>query len=95
MGAIQSSKILVVDLDKYGLDTAWEVGYAEGLGKRVIGYNEDEGATTNERFINRRIYSDNFMHGWQNQTIFSDLTELANHCQGKIVYICGSFRIGE
>ena len=91
MDAIESSQILVVDLDKYGLDTAWEVGYAEGLGMRVIGYNEDEGATTNDRFINRRTYSDNFMHGWQSQSTFSDLSELANQCQGKSVYICGSF----
>lgn len=89
--AIESSEILVVDLDKYGLDTAWEVGYAEGLGMHVIGYNEDEGATTNKRFINRRTYIDNFMHGWQSQSVFSDLSELANQCQDKSVYICGSF----
>ncbi|MCP5428652.1 MAG: nucleoside 2-deoxyribosyltransferase [Chromatiaceae bacterium] len=89
--AINKSQLIVVDLDKYGLDTAWESGYAEGKGIRVIGYNEDEGATTNERFINRRTYDQNFMHGWQSQVIFDDLEPLANFCRDRIVYICGSF----
>lgn len=91
MEAIKKSQILIVDLDKYGLDTAWELGYAEGLGKRVVGYNEDEGATTNERFINRRTYDHNFMHGWQTQTITSSLDELATYCKEKTVYVCGAF----
>lgn len=89
--AIDTSQFIVVDLDTYGLDTAWELGYAEGLGRRVIGYNEDVFLTTDERHINRRKYRHNFMHGWERQAVYRDMTSLAQACSGKVVYIAGSF----
>lgn len=89
--AITQSDCLVVDLDEYGMDTAWEIGFGEGLGKYVIGYNEDQASVTSERFINRRIYDQNFMHGWQVQQVFTNFEDLGSACRGKTVYVCGSF----
>jgi nucleoside 2-deoxyribosyltransferase len=93
--AIDVSQFVAVDLDTYGLDTAWELGYAEGLGKRIVGFNKDLFLTTDERYVNRRRYDHNFMHGWGHQKIFSDLTSAAKACENKVVYICGSFANSE
>jgi nucleoside 2-deoxyribosyltransferase len=89
--AINASEYVVVDLDTYGLDTAWELGYAEGLGRRVIGYNQDVFLTTDARHINRREYRHNFMHGWERQTIYTDVRSVATTCKDKVVYVVGSF----
>jgi nucleoside 2-deoxyribosyltransferase len=35
--AIEASDVLFVFLDSYGRDSAWEVGFARGLGKLIIG----------------------------------------------------------
>jgi len=35
--AIERCDILLVFLDSYGRDSAWEVGFARGLGKRIVG----------------------------------------------------------
>ena len=92
MQAINESQFLVVDLDTYGMDTAWEIGYAEGLGKRVLGYNEDMFMVNQTRNINRRRYDQNFMHGWDVQQVFSDFISLAEACKDKIIYVCGPFK---
>ncbi|MCA9565234.1 MAG: nucleoside 2-deoxyribosyltransferase, partial [Myxococcales bacterium] len=91
MKAIDQSDFIAVDLDAYGLDTAWEIGYAEGIGKRVVGYNRDVFLISEQRLINRRLYNENFMHGWSTQTVFNDLEKLAEACTGRSVYIGGSF----
>jgi nucleoside 2-deoxyribosyltransferase len=35
--AIEACDVLFVFLDSYGKDSAWEVGLARGLGKRIVG----------------------------------------------------------
>lgn len=93
--AIKESQLVVVDLDTYGLDTAWEIGYAEGLGKRVVGYNEDVFLAADERPINRRRYEHNFMHGWERQAIFARIEDASPACVGKTVYVVGAFANAE
>jgi len=90
--AIRSSDFLVVDADRYGLDSAWELGFADGLGKYVIGLNEDLSLMTEPRMINRRIFRENFMHGWDEQPIFFTAEELEARYSDKVVYICGPFK---
>ena len=89
MAAIDRSDLLLVDLDTYGLDTAWEIGYAEGARKKVVGYNEDVFLTTDERQINRRLYRENFMHGWSLQHVYTDVDPVCQAISGKRVYMCG------
>jgi nucleoside 2-deoxyribosyltransferase len=91
IAAIDESDVLIVDLDTYGLDTAWEIGYGEGTGKKVIGYNEDIFLTTDERHINRRLFRENFMHGWESQAVCSDAEQVLEAVRGKRVYMCGPF----
>ncbi len=91
MKAIERSDVLLVDLDTYGLDTAWEIGYAEGLSKRVVGYNEDLFLTTDERHINRRKCDENFMHGWSSQQVLTKMNEVLEAIKSKKVYMCGPF----
>lgn len=74
--AILKADGLIVDVDTYGLDTAWEIGYAEGKGKVVIGFNYDLSLKTQERMLNRRDYTENFMHGWPTQKIFQHVADL-------------------
>lgn len=40
--AIRNTKIVVAVLKDYGRDFGFEIGYAYGLGKKIIGYAEDE-----------------------------------------------------
>jgi nucleoside 2-deoxyribosyltransferase len=94
VSSIDSSDLVLVDLDNYGLDTAWEVGYAEGRNKSVVGLSqiaEDNGET---RMVRRRPYLDNFMHGWQSEerSICKTVQELLPIVQAKSVYVCGSFK---
>jgi len=34
--------VIVADIEVYGKDTAWEIGYCYQLGKPIIGYTENE-----------------------------------------------------
>lgn len=89
--AINRADGIVVDIDHYGLDTAWELGYAEGLGKYIFGLNHDVSLRNNARPINRRSYKENFMHGWTSQKIYSDIESVRGLLSGKTIYTCGSF----
>lgn len=91
MDAISRSDIVLVDLDTYGMDTAWELGYSAGKSKKIIGYNEDKISSTEVRFINRRKYNDNFMHGWANQAITNSIDKIIKDYKDKSIYVCGSF----
>lgn len=92
ISAIKECHCLVGDLDRYGLDSAWEIGFAEARGLRVFGLTQDPGGSLDPRTANRRSYEQNFMHGWREHAVFRDVEELATHCTDKKVYICGSFR---
>lgn len=90
--AILGSDLVVVDLDTYGLDSAWEIGFAEGHNIPVVGFSGDSGQIVKAREVRRRPYAENFMHGWDARPVHRDLSELERYCEGKTVYVCGSFR---
>lgn len=90
--SIDECDIVVVDLTHYGMDSAWEIGYAEAKGKRIVGYNAERILSDEQRFINRRLYEENFMHGWDHQEVFQSIAEAKSAIKGKIVYMCGSFK---
>lgn len=89
--AINNSNMIVVDLDAYGLDSAWEIGYAESKNIPVIGVSRD-GNLYRKRPVNCRLYEENFMHGWPNKIIKNKLNELKEYCVGKKVCICSPFK---
>ncbi len=91
--ALDSADLVVVDLETYGLDTAWEIGYADAHGKMVVGWNPDgRGGSTRKR-VHRRLYSSCFMHGWDSATISDDLLSLGRHAHGpRRVLACAPFR---
>jgi len=91
--AIANSDFVVVDLDTYGLDSAWEIGFAEGTGKRIIGVSRgNEGTSLRPRSVHNRIYSENFMHGWDGNVVDANLDALAHLCEGRVVHVCGPFQ---
>ena len=85
--AIRESDAIVVNLATYGLDSAWEIGFAEALGKPIIGYNRSDELMPIARKVNKRFYLDNFMHGWDRAHTSQSLDALAQMCQGKGVYL--------
>ena len=90
--AIDRADILVVDLETYGLDTAWELGYADASEKVVLGWNpEGRGGSTRKR-INRRPYNSCFMHGWNRAITDQNLEALATKLSGLRVLTCAPFR---
>jgi nucleoside 2-deoxyribosyltransferase len=91
VGAIRGSQVLIVDLDSYGMDTSWEIGFAEANNIPVIGYNAESQFNYLPRMINRRSYIQNFMHGWNEQHIFDDLDQTFSELKNDSVYVCGSF----
>lgn len=92
MNAIQLSAAIIVDLDTYGLDNAWEIGYADGLGKPVIGFSIDSEKLYNRRTVNIRHYSENPLHGWQPERYCDELDRVVSICRDRIVHVCGSKR---
>jgi nucleoside 2-deoxyribosyltransferase len=89
--AIRASHFVAVDIDSYGLDCAWEMGYAEALNVRVIGVSPDFAAVDEPRVVNKRKYFENETHGWEQLFFSSDLEALAARCKGKIVHVCCPF----
>lgn len=89
--ALEKSDFVVVDLDSYGLDSAWEIGFAEARGIPIIGLSRDHIGIGEQRNVNIRLYEDNWMHGWKTYPIFRSLEETEDHCRGKKVCILGPF----
>lgn len=86
-----NSDFMIVDLDCYGQDTAWEIGFADAIKTQVIGYNENIDLTIDKRIVKRKLFDENFMHGWVKQKVFDDLEKLSTYCTNKSVYVIGSF----
>jgi nucleoside 2-deoxyribosyltransferase len=89
--AIRASDAVVVDVDRYGLDTAWEIGFADAIGKPVFGVNLEPRLLHSGRITNRRLYNENFMHGWSKTSVYRSPDELFGFVSGKKIYVCGSF----
>ena len=85
--AIRDSDIMVVDLDSYGLDSAWEMGFAEALGIPVVGVSRTPDGMETPRLVNKRLHRDNSMHGWDQKFASPDLSLVAERCSGKVVYL--------
>jgi nucleoside 2-deoxyribosyltransferase len=86
--AIRESDLVVVDLDTYGLDSAWEMGYAEALGVRVVGLSRNTASVDESRTIAKRLYRDNIMHGWDRHEVCTNLDQVADRCTHKTVMVC-------
>jgi nucleoside 2-deoxyribosyltransferase len=78
---------VIVNLATYGLDSAWEMGYAEATNKIVIGYDRSEELLATPRIVNKRFYRDNFMHGWEEAYTSTSLDDISRRCDGKVVYL--------
>ncbi|MGR3871413.1 TIR domain-containing protein [Streptomyces graminifolii] len=85
--AIEESDVVAVNLHAYGLDSAWEMGYAEALRKPIIGFNQSDELLDVKRIVNKWLYHDNFMHGWDEAFHSADLDEVIERCAGKVTYL--------
>ena len=92
VAAISNCEAVVVDLDTYGLDTAWEIGFADAREIDVIGLSTNQKKMVDKRTVNRRPYRKNFMHGWDEFSTITEIGELETYCEGRNVYVCGSFK---
>lgn len=89
--AIDSADYLVVDVSNYGSDTAWEIGYADAVGKPVVGLADHGIGISQPRTFRRKQYRQNFMHGWTENPVHMDLKSVRRELRGKRVHVCGSF----
>jgi predicted nucleotide-binding protein/nucleoside 2-deoxyribosyltransferase len=89
--AIDASTHLVVDVAHYGQDSAWEIGYADAVGREVLGVGDGGRGVIHARTFQRREYHHNFMHGWDSLTVHEDLNSVSKAIEGKCVHVCGSF----
>lgn len=90
--AIVGCDSVLVDLDRYGMDTAWEIGYAEAIGKRVFGLSVDGHIGSSVKSsVSRREFRDNIMHGWDDQEVVASIKDLERVVEGRAVHVCGPF----
>lgn len=85
--AINNSESVVCHLDDYGMDSAWELGYAERLGKRIIGLSLDHNKLNSARAPRPHTVWDNWMHGWKDHLVIRDFASLVHHLRAKTVYL--------
>jgi nucleoside 2-deoxyribosyltransferase len=64
---------------RYGMDTAWKMGFAAALNKELIGWVTDAfGGEYSES-----DYLDHWMHGWRKKPVVSTISDLATFVRGR------------
>jgi mutator protein MutT len=74
-------------MDDYGMDSAWELGFAERAGKRIVGLSLDHHRLNSPNQLKAHTVWDYWMHGWHEHLRLNDLRKAANHLQSKTVYL--------
>src|SRR5690349_6288893 len=87
IAAIDSADALVVYLDNYGMDSAWELGYAEKSGKRIIGLSLDSNKLNMPRISCPQVAWDHWMHGWGEHRVVEGLDALVEYVAAMSVYV--------
>ncbi len=90
--AILRSDVMAVNITAYGLDSAFEMGFAEAKEIPVIGYSDNFAVLERPREVNKYPYKLNEMHGWDEHDIFKRLKDVAASCRGKTVHLCCPFK---
>lgn len=85
--AIERSDVLVCHLDDYGMDSAWELGYAERAGKRIVGLSLDHNRLNSANSLNSHTVWDYWMHGWDEHLWLDSLQKVKTQLQSKVVYL--------
>ncbi|HEV7743389.1 MAG TPA: nucleoside 2-deoxyribosyltransferase [Pyrinomonadaceae bacterium] len=90
--AIEQSQIVIVYVDDYGMDSAWELGYAERAGKEILGLSLDTAERHRMRVLRPQTVWDYWMHGWKEHSIVQGLAMLSdlfdNSKDFKVPVIC-------
>lgn len=87
--AIDDSDYFVIYLDEYGMDSSWELGYAYGSGKKIIGISFDENKLVSPKSRAAKTIWDHWMHGWKTKKVISNLSDLDSLIKSEIVYLVG------
>jgi len=84
--------MVVAVLPRYGMDSAWKLGYAAALGKPIIGWlaeDDDHTGTIEAHAL------DHWMHGWRDKTLItSGFLALADYISGLTPRQRPSLRLG-
>lgn len=93
--SIENAHIFLMYLDEYGMDSSWELGYAEKAGKKIIGLSLDSQKLNTPKIPNPRKAWDNWMHGWHDREVINLLTDLTDKISDKKVYFSVPIRLKE
>ena len=85
--AIENSDIIVVNIDNYGMDSSWEIGYAEKAGKKIIGLSLDPQELNTPRITKPQTAWDHWMHGWKEHTIVHGFNYIAEFLETNSIYL--------
>jgi nucleoside 2-deoxyribosyltransferase len=75
---LTEADIVLAVLPRYGMDTAWKLGYAAALDKETIGWLTED---TTEPVAKAQIL-DHWMHGWKHKGWITGLIDLAAIANG-------------
>jgi nucleoside 2-deoxyribosyltransferase len=77
---IDDCDVLAVVLPRYGMDAAWQIGYAAAKRKMIVGLQmRDDGNHGSAKTL-----WDHWMHGWTEKDIFGGLPKLRAALKGYI-----------
>lgn len=85
--AIDKSDIFLLFINDYGMDSAWELGYAERSKKVIIGFRLDNEVVNTEKKCKPQSIMDHWMHDWKNKSIYVDFNELMKLSKNKRVFL--------
>ena len=85
--AIEDSDVFVMYLDDYGMDSAWELGYAEKAGKKIIGLSLDSNKLNTPKAPKPQTIWNHWMHGWKENMIIKEIEELYPYAKSRKVYL--------
>lgn len=71
-------EIILAVLPRYGMDTAWKLGYGAAINKEVVGWiTDDFGSERSEA-----DFLDHWMHGWRKKPVVGSMADLAVFVNG-------------
>lgn len=84
--AIEDAAVVVVYVDAYGMDSAWEIGYAAKAGKRIVGISLDPSALNTPHSLRPQTAWDHWMHGWKEHSVVTSVEAMIPHVKSQTVY---------
>ncbi|HYK05831.1 MAG TPA: nucleoside 2-deoxyribosyltransferase [Thermoanaerobaculia bacterium] len=93
IGALSSVDVVIVSLDCYGMDTAWEIGFAAAREIPTVGVFEDVERRQAERQVRGGEIANHWMHDWARKPVAhrpDDLLRICSESRFASLYVSSS-----